>query len=290
MGIIRAFVDDWERAERAGLMRRAAHALGRANLRVRYVAGFATREFLAPLVARSGMADRFAPLFVRNDFFGGNVDVTGLLCGCDVADAVRAVRCGEGPFGARACFVPPARHAQRRHGSTLDDMRLEDMEKRDGRPASPWYPVTRRNISSRSSTWPGGAPASDRTNHLLCEVAHALTTRRGGGTAERRQVHLREPHSPGRRGHRPRDARRHARPLLPRGRLERRRVQARRHRRHRDGRRRRLPGLHPRPGHRRRERGRRRRVSSWTARPASTPTTRRWPASCARRASRCSSR
>ena len=90
VGIIRAFVDDWERAERAGLMRRAAHALGRANLRVRYVAGFATREFLAPLVARSGMADRFAPLFVRNDFFGGNVDVTGLLCGCDVADAVRA--------------------------------------------------------------------------------------------------------------------------------------------------------------------------------------------------------
>ena len=44
------------------------------------------------------------------------------------------------------------------------------------------------------------------------------------------------------------------------GRLERRGVQARRHRRHRDGRRRRLPGLHPRPGHRRRERGRRRRV------------------------------
>ena len=29
--------------------------------------------------------------------------------------------------------------------------------------------------------------------------------------------------------------------------------------------------------------------SSWTARPASTPTTRRWPASCRRRASRCSS-
>ncbi|HIY84457.1 MAG TPA: DUF512 domain-containing protein [Candidatus Rubneribacter avistercoris] len=125
VGIIRAFVDDWERAERAGLMRRAAHALGRANLRVRYVAGFATREFLAPLVARSGMADRFAPLFVRNDFFGGNVDVTGLLCGCDVADAVRACA------GEADLFAIP-RVMLNDDGITLDDMRLKDMEKRTG--------------------------------------------------------------------------------------------------------------------------------------------------------------
>ena len=29
------------------------------------------------------------PLFVENDYFGGNVDVTGLLCGCDIARALR---------------------------------------------------------------------------------------------------------------------------------------------------------------------------------------------------------
>ena len=27
-------------------------------------------------------------MFVENRYFGGNVDVTGLLCGCDVCDAI----------------------------------------------------------------------------------------------------------------------------------------------------------------------------------------------------------
>ena len=65
-------------------------ALRAANLRARYVVGGAMQPFLSQLVAESPLAEVFEPLVVRNDFFGGNVDVTGLLCGCDIARAVVA--------------------------------------------------------------------------------------------------------------------------------------------------------------------------------------------------------
>lgn len=54
VGIIRSFVDDWKRAERAGLVERCAAALRAADARVHYVAGCATRHFLA----RSSMRAR----------------------------------------------------------------------------------------------------------------------------------------------------------------------------------------------------------------------------------------
>ena len=99
VGIIRSFVDDWEAAVAEGLDVRAAEALRAANLRVRYLAGYATREFLGPLVRASAVAGVFEPLFVKNDFFGGNVDVTGLLCGCDMVRAIRSCEAAEGSEG-----------------------------------------------------------------------------------------------------------------------------------------------------------------------------------------------
>ena len=66
------------------------------------------------------------PLFVKNEFFGGNVDVTGLLCGCDMADAVRAER----ERGLQLALIP--RVVFNDDAVTLDDMSLEDMEKRAG--------------------------------------------------------------------------------------------------------------------------------------------------------------
>ena len=133
VGIIRSFADDWRAAEEAGVVERAARVLRETGARVRYVAGEATRHFLGPLVAQSPLSGLFEPLFVKNEFFGGNVNVTGLLCGCDVADAVRAARFGEDPFGARALFVLP-RVMFNDGMATLDDMSLEDMEKRAGVP------------------------------------------------------------------------------------------------------------------------------------------------------------
>ena len=57
---------------------------------------------------------------------GGNVDVTGLLCGCDMADAVRAER----ERGLQLALIP--RVVFNDDAVTLDDMSLEDMEKRAG--------------------------------------------------------------------------------------------------------------------------------------------------------------
>ena len=130
VGIIRSFVDDWEQAERAGLIERCAAALRAADMRMHYLAGCATRHFLGPLIEASPLAGLLVPLFVKNDFFGGNVDVTGLLCGCDMADAVRAER----ERGLQRALVP--RVVFNDNAVTLDDMSLEDMEKRAGAPMS----------------------------------------------------------------------------------------------------------------------------------------------------------
>lgn len=134
VGIIRSFVDDWDRACAAGMDKQAAAALRAAGLRTRYIAGYATREFLAPLAHKSAVAGLFEPLFVKNEFFGGNVDVTGLLCGCDMTRAIRAdVKRACAADDERTRYLIP-RIVFNDEGVTLDDMTLEDMEKEAGVP------------------------------------------------------------------------------------------------------------------------------------------------------------
>lgn len=130
VGIIRSFVDDWTEAEAAGLMDDAAAALAQAGLRVCYLAGYATHEFLGPLAARSTVAPFFEPLFVKNDFFGGNVDVTGLLCGCDLIAAIQNDQAAHGSERPVLYVLPRVMFND--DGVTLDDMTLEDMENETG--------------------------------------------------------------------------------------------------------------------------------------------------------------
>ena len=141
VGIVRSFVDDWEEAERTGLVARAADTLQTANLDVRYLVGQATRDFLTPLVARGLLTSHFEPLFVDNHFFGGNVDVTGLLCGCDMAAAIRAAeatRTAAAALNAHDTLPSPSalylipRVVFNDDAVTLDGMTLEDMGKRSG--------------------------------------------------------------------------------------------------------------------------------------------------------------
>ncbi len=178
VGIVRSFVDDWEEAERAGLVDRCAQALARSKVRARIVYGFAMQDVAAPLVAASPLAGLLEPLFVENEFFGGNVDVTGLLCGVDIVAAVERAQVREpeeavrgvgrgGPHQASSAGaeqpgglferlqdcpsdwgppLPTRSEAMPRvlyaipsvvfndGGATLDDMTLEDMEKRAGTP------------------------------------------------------------------------------------------------------------------------------------------------------------
>ena len=131
VGIIRSFVDDWEAAEAAGLDAQAAQALKQAGMRVRYVAGMATPHFFRPLFSRGPLAGVVEPLFVENRFFGGNVDVTGLLCSCDIVEAIRA-DAAEHPGWT---YVVP-KVIFNDEGVTLDDATLEDMGKAAGVPVS----------------------------------------------------------------------------------------------------------------------------------------------------------
>ena len=94
-------------------------------MRAFYVAGCALRETFPALIAESPLAGLLEPLFVENRFFGGNVDVTGLLCGEDVAAAIRA---RAGASASRALFLLP-RVMFNDDGETLDGWTLEDVRK-----------------------------------------------------------------------------------------------------------------------------------------------------------------
>ncbi len=125
IGIIRSFVDDWRCAERRGIAGRCASAIRDSARAVRLVAGRAQVEFLDELVGKSCLDGLLQPLYVDNDFFGGNVDVTGLLVGDDISRAIAEDRARrrDDPL-----YVVP-RVVFNDDGLTLDDMRLEDMEK-----------------------------------------------------------------------------------------------------------------------------------------------------------------
>lgn len=88
IGIIRSTIDDWQRAHNNGGIDRLVKAARNRGVQVRMIAGYAQREFLDALVTQENIADCFAPLYVKNDFFGGNVDVTGLLVGADIVSAI----------------------------------------------------------------------------------------------------------------------------------------------------------------------------------------------------------
>ena len=126
----------------ASLAERAAAACRAAGVRVRYVVGEAMQPFLDRLVGESPLAGVLVPLTVRNGFFGGNVDVTGLLCGCDIAAAIAAAR-ADAAAGAstadgaldvpalRDLFVIP-RVVLNDDLVTLDDMTVEEIGKAAG--------------------------------------------------------------------------------------------------------------------------------------------------------------
>jgi putative radical SAM enzyme (TIGR03279 family) len=125
IGIVRSFIDDWNASGES--IDACADLLESTDRRVLLVYGCAMREVLGPLLASSRLSGRLIPLFVANDYFGGNVDVTGLLCGCDVVPAVRgaARRMREEEGGLAFAVIPAV--AFNDDGVMLDDMSLEQL-------------------------------------------------------------------------------------------------------------------------------------------------------------------
>lgn len=118
IGIIRSFVDDWEQSAEGEA--RLASVLERSGKRVCYVAGCAQREFLVPLIERGPLARLLEPLLIENRYFGGNVDVTGLLTGSDIVRVLSQAK------GFDLAVIP--RVVFNADGVTLDDMDLGKLQ------------------------------------------------------------------------------------------------------------------------------------------------------------------
>ncbi len=93
IGIVRSCVDDFEQAVKGGSARMCAQVLSDAKVCAHLICGDAMRNYFDALLNTSCLKPHLLPLYVGNDFFGGNVDVTGLLCGCDIVQAIK--RCQE---------------------------------------------------------------------------------------------------------------------------------------------------------------------------------------------------
>ena len=138
IGIVRSYVDEFDEACENGLAAQAAEALAARDLTARYIVGEAMQPFLDAMIAESPLASRLVPLTVKNDYFGGNVNVTGLLCACDIASAIKAASEEEGISssegqGTRQLFLLPS-VIFNDDGLTLDDMTVQDIEKAAGAP------------------------------------------------------------------------------------------------------------------------------------------------------------
>ncbi|MEG0070886.1 MAG: DUF512 domain-containing protein [Raoultibacter sp.] len=118
IGIIRSFIDDWNRS--SDLIAETACALGRTATRIHFVIGYAQREFFIPLIEASPLKGKIIPFPVKNDYFGGNVDVTGLLCGCDIAAALH-----DASSEITHAVIPEVVFND--DNMTLDDMTLTDI-------------------------------------------------------------------------------------------------------------------------------------------------------------------
>ncbi len=126
IGIIRSMSDEWNRSKQAQDC--LAEACAEENAHIYMVLGCALKESFPQLLKGSSLEGYLEPLFVENEYFGGNVDVTGLLCGGDVALAIRGVSAYD--------YVVLPDIMFNSDGVTLDDMTVDDIRDTAGMPVS----------------------------------------------------------------------------------------------------------------------------------------------------------
>lgn len=88
IGIVRSCVDDFEAMEGSGALKEVAALLEGASVHPVMLCGQAMEPYFPQLLEQSSLAGKLGALFVDNDLFGGNVNVTGLLAGKDMARAI----------------------------------------------------------------------------------------------------------------------------------------------------------------------------------------------------------
>ena len=130
IGIVRTYADSWDVCEQNGMLARIADRLRETDAFPVLVVGESVADFAQQTIENGPLRGLASHLFVHNAYFGGNVNVTGLLCGCDI---VRAVREYKAPADKRAMFCLPELIFND-DGLTLDGMTLARMEEDAGTP------------------------------------------------------------------------------------------------------------------------------------------------------------
>ncbi len=134
IGIVRSAIDSWEEACASGVTARLASALDAANMRIFYICGESMSHYGNQVVERCGLAGKFEFAFAKNRFFGGNVNVTGLLCGCDLAFAIKELVEGlqedsaDKMSSTKQTIIAIPDIVFNVDGVTLDDWTLEDIK------------------------------------------------------------------------------------------------------------------------------------------------------------------
>ena len=124
IGIVRTYMDSWHACVEDGTLSRLAARLRASSAYPVLVVGESVSSFAQDVINESPLAGLASYLFVHNDYFGGNVNVTGLLCGCDIVAAVNAYGA---PLGKEPVFYLPDLIFND-DGLTLDGMTLARME------------------------------------------------------------------------------------------------------------------------------------------------------------------
>jgi putative radical SAM enzyme (TIGR03279 family) len=146
IGIIRANVDEFkkcaegalaqsaegsndnEKIDSASPLEQLARTLNEQDVCLYYVCGESMQPYFSQLIEASPLRERFFALTVANDFFGGNVDVTGLLTAQDISKSIIRA-CDDLAKSAtnKAIFVIPD-VCFNDNGVTLDDKTIEDIK------------------------------------------------------------------------------------------------------------------------------------------------------------------
>lgn len=117
IGMMRSFIDEWQQSGDK-IAQAAASLDGKPVAHI--VCGTAFARVLRELIDATPLSGKLEIIAVKNEFFGGNVDVTCLITGSDLIPALRAVH----PEG----IVLIAREMFNQDLKLLDDVTLADVE------------------------------------------------------------------------------------------------------------------------------------------------------------------
>lgn len=141
IGIVRSAIDSWKSSELSGEIAYLAEMLTDAKAHVYYLCGESMRDYANRIIDASEIRGLFEFFFVKNRFFGGNVNITGLLCGCDIADAAKGI--ADASDGNVIIAIPDIVFND--DHLTLDDWTLDEIKSHIGEDSGAHIIVTSSN-------------------------------------------------------------------------------------------------------------------------------------------------